>query len=192
MRQTVAILASILGGMAVAGCGGGGTTTPDTGAPFDIKTAFPANDGITGWSQDTVKDSVTGPAVFDTRQKVDATDIDGDVVPFDDVGFKQLAREHYKKDNYSLDLRVWEMNDAAKGKKIYEDILLVDRYSIITWTDEAMGEKGRWGNSGTMWRVNAYKGAYFVEALISPSEQPDTAGKDEAVKFVKFSIAAIK
>ncbi|MGC4115049.1 MAG: hypothetical protein QM765_10645 [Myxococcales bacterium] len=188
MKQTVAIVASILGGVLLAGCGPTNAAGPDAGPPFDIKTAFPADQAITGWEQDTTLDSTTGPVVYATAKAVDDSDIDGDVVPFTDVGFSQLAREHFKSEAYTLDLRVWQMNADTKGKTIYESILLTSRYKIITFTDQAIGTAGRSGNSGTMWRVNSYKGAYFVEAMLSLSEEPDTAGRDDAIKFVKYAV----
>ncbi|HEY3452491.1 MAG TPA: hypothetical protein VGK67_39470 [Myxococcales bacterium] len=193
MRQTVAILASILGGALLAGCGGNTTTpTPDGGAPFVITSAFPADGDVTGFNKntDSAKDGV-----FKTSTTAEGS-IDGDLPPFEAAGFTQLARQHYLGAglgvggaDYTVDLRIWEMKDAATGASIYASIKDTTRYAAIkNWTDEAMGSAGRYGNSGVMWRVNSYKKAYFVEAQLSDSEVADTTGRDLAVKFVKLTV----
>ncbi len=157
------------------------------GADAGIEALFPADNGVAGWTQDLTVDTKAGPAVFSDLNKIDKTDIDGDVVPFNNVGFKQLARAHYKKDSYQLDLRVWEMKSAAKGEEIYTSLPNnTDKYKVLTWTDEAIGTKGRYGNSATMWRVNAYQGAFFLEATVMPSTKDDTAGRDEGIAMLKY------
>lgn len=185
MKRLLATATFVTLTCAISACGGE--------TVVDLKTLFPADSAVPGWTQDTTLDTAAGPSVFSTNDQVNATDIDGDVVPFSNKGFTALGREHFKSDKYKMDVRVWQMKDAATAKLIYDDLPnTVDRYKIITWTNETIGLAGRSGNSGTMWRINAYKGLYFIETLLTTSEASDTAGKDEAIKMAKAVADKIK
>ncbi len=189
MRQTVAIVASVLGGLLLVGCGNSTPAPPDASTPFDVTTAIPADGDVTGFTKNT--DS-SKDGVFKTKTEVEGS-VNGDLTPFEEKGFVLLARQHYLGAglgaggaDYAVDFRIWQMKDDATGKVIYDYLReTVLRYSSLTWTDEAIGEGGRSANSGVMWRVNCYKKAYFVEAVLDESEATDTAGKEAAIKFVK-------
>lgn len=187
MKRFIAVLAIACAAVLVTGCGGTSSTPADAGA-VKMEDLFPKDNDIAGWAQDTTADTKTGPTVFSDQADVDKTDIDGDVVPFNNVGFKALGREHFKKDTFKLDLRVWQMKDTAAGTKIYTDLPATpnSKYAALTWTDVAIGTAGRHANSGTMWRINSHKGPYFLEITIVTSEATDTATRDQGIDMLKF------
>ena len=49
------------------------------------------------------------------------------------------------------------------------------QYKAVTWTDLAVGDAGRIADTGTTWWLNSRKGAYIIEAKISPLDATSRA-----------------
>ena len=187
----------IVGARALSGCGGDTNTSPDAGS-VALDTLFPKDNDVTGWVEDT-DTGKAGVEVYTSVDDINNTCIDGDVVPFQNLGFKALARQNYKYvvgdvgPGYKLDLRLWQMKSTSDASSIYDSIKTSrDPYKVITaktdagaWADQTIGEGGRAGNSGNQWLINAHKAAYFIEARITPSDSSDTTGRDQAIAVLK-------
>jgi hypothetical protein len=188
MKRLIVVLA-----LCVAGCGGSSNAGPDASTPVTLQSLFPADNAVTGWAVDTTQ-SPSGVETYTTEVAVEATSVDGDITPFQDVGFVGLGRVFYKNATLIMELRVWQMKDAASGATAYTQVLTdppATHYKDITFTDTAIGSAGRTGFFNPQWYVDSYKGAYFVEARLKPSTSTATADRDQAVAMVTAAIAKI-
>lgn len=147
---------------------------PATPQPQAIDSLFVANNEIGTW----VEDTSVGTAGVETARTRDAVYalINGDAEPFIAKGFIAFARERYRKDSYTADLRVWQMKDATVAKDTY-DSLVVDAaaYKSNNWTAVTIGDAGRIADTGSTWWVNARKGAYVIEVKAQPKDSTTEA-----------------
>jgi len=145
-----------------AGC----STEPADGGPVAIESLFPADNEVGTWVEDTSV-GASGVEVASTPAEAEAL-IDGDAEPFTAHGFSKFAIEHYVDGTPQLELRVWEMPDAAGATEIYDYLVANDSiYMASSWEDVSIGAAGRASNTGASWWVNARSGAYYIEAKIN-------------------------
>jgi len=178
-RLMISLAVCILG----AACGGSSVA---------IDSLMPAPTEITGWSEDPAQ-GTAGVAVARTPAQAEAL-VDGDAAPFTAHNFVAFAWQQYQKDNYRLDLRIWQFADTAAATAIYDDLLTQSSlYSTATWNAEAAGDAGRIANTGTSWWINTRKHGYYVEAKMTttPPAAPDAAGRTDAEAFVSAVLGKI-
>jgi hypothetical protein len=171
---------AVFAALALAACGGSSSSS----AP-DIKTFFPASNEVVGWTQVAAKPLQVGVGATGASDLVD-----GAADPFITQGLVQLAMASYDKGNDVLDLRVWQMKDAASAASVYTALLGNSLYSANTWgtCPTAIGSDCRIADTGGHWWVNTRKGAYHVEALIAPK---DASTDDDAIAFLQAVLAKI-
>ncbi len=160
-------------------CGGA-----DSPAETAIESLVPASGEVSGWTEDSSTGS-QGVEIGKTHAEVEAK-IDGDMEPFAAKSFVALARQHYAKDGYQLELRVWQMKDAATAITLYDELATtVSLYSALSWSSISVGEAGRVADSGTTWWANARKKAYHLEARVSQKSVGDATSRAEVETFLK-------
>jgi hypothetical protein len=154
--------------MVLGACSSDGGTTTKT-----FEELFPTENEVAGF---TVDSSKGGLKVARTVAAVQGL-IDGDADPFTTptVLFAAFGRQYYKVGDKSVELRIWQMKDAATAQSIYTDLLDDPLYTSTTWTDTPIGEAGRIDNTGSRWWVNARKGAFYVEVSINAPASDQTA-----------------
>lgn len=181
MKKQLGLILSLA--ILTAACGGGS----DAG----IETFFPADDEVAGWTENPAVGQA-GVEVATSVAEAEAL-VNGDAESFSAAGFTAFARQHYvKAGGYQLELRIWEMNDAATAESIYADLAMNDSlYSIYTWETVAVGQAGRVADTGANWWVNARKGAYHIEAKINQMGTADPAARADVVAFVTAVAGAI-
>jgi hypothetical protein len=171
---------AVLAVLALAACGGSSSSSGP-----DIRSFFPADNEVSGWTKDSAKPLQVGVGAGGATGLVD-----GAADPFIAQGLAQLAMASYVKGIDALDLRVWQMNDAATATSVYAALLSNSLYAANTWVacPTSIGEACRIADTGNTWWVNTRKGAYHVEARISPK---DSATDDDAVAFLQAMLGKI-
>lgn len=170
----------------LAACGSSETPPAATA----IESLIPASGEIAGWSEDAAA-GAPGVEVGKTPAEVEAK-IDGDAEPFSAKSFVAWARQHYAKDGYQLELRIWQMKDDATAAALYDDLVVsVSLYSALTWSNVTVGDAGRVADSGTTWWANSRKKAYLVEARIQQKMAADPTARAEVESFAKAVVAKI-
>ena len=167
------------------GSGGAGGTTGSKSIKFE--DLFPVANQVSGW----VEDSESGASGIEiAKSDQEAVDlIDGSADPFVAHGFELFGREHYKNDTSKLELQVWKMDSAKIAGELFSDLTATNAvYKSIQWNDLAIGQKGRVANTGASWWVNAFSGAYYVEAKINPATDQS---KSDAQDFAKAVISKL-
>jgi len=169
---TVGALAAAV---ALAACGG---SSKKEDANPDLTTFFPATGEVTGWSRNPAEP-------MQVRVGADAatqSGLNGEVAPYAAAGFVQVAYTGYVNAGTSETLekvRIWQLTDAAAAQALWTSILTTSYYTASTFGPCAtsVGESCRMAESQLYYRFNARKGAYYVEAFISPksAEAPGRA-----------------
>ncbi|MBI3180282.1 MAG: hypothetical protein HYZ27_11515 [Deltaproteobacteria bacterium] len=155
-----------------------------------IESLVPASGEVSGWNEDPAT-GAPGVEVGKTHAEVEAK-IDGDMEPFAAKSFVALARQHYAKDGYQLELRIWQMKDEATATALYSDLATtVSLYSALSWSNVSVGDAGRVADSGTTWWVNTRKKAYHVEARVSQKSVADATSRADVEAFAKAVVAKI-
>jgi len=152
----------------------------------DIAELFPADNEIGSWVEDS---SLGGAGVEVGRSFSEAEAIvNGDADSFDGY-MVAFAREYYTDGTAGLELRAYEMGDAAACTEAY-DLLIVDNplYSANTWDAASLGDAGRIADTGSHWFVNTRKKIFYVEAWIEPNDAP---GKTAVESFVETVLEKI-
>ena len=183
---TTSRLMAIVACATVVTCGGG----DDGDAEVAIESLFPANQEIGAWAENTNLGD-PGVEVYETKKAANDR-VNGDADPFTDRNFAAFGREFYADGTFTLELRLWQMPDAATATDVYGGILQEDaRYKGATWDDlDVGGTAGRIADTGSAWMINATKSKYFVEASgITPN---DMAGQEAGQSFVRSVLAKIK
>ena len=172
---------AVLAVFALAACGGGSSSSGP-----DIKSFFPADNEVSGWTKDSAKPLQVGVGASGATGLVD-----GAANPFIGQGLAQLALGSYVDGVERLDLRVWQMNSAAAATSVYTALLSDSLYSANSWGSCAtsIGEACRIAQTtGGNWWINVRKNAYHVEATVSPSPAATSA---QAETFAQAVMAKI-
>lgn len=167
----------------VASCG------ESDGGSASIQSFFPADNEVSSWVEDQ-STGQPGVEIYRTKAAAEAV-IDGDVEPFAAHDFVAFARQHYVKDSYHLELRIWQMQDAAACTTLYDDLAASESLYQYPWESVTAGAGGRIASTGVFWWVNAHAGAYYVEAKVNQVSPPDQTARDEVVAFAQAVVAKI-
>jgi len=175
--------ASLLAALLLAACGG--SSNKDAPAPA-ISTLVPADNAVSGWIRSgALRVLPAATAGLGASQG----GVNGDADPFIRRGLVQLAIQRYTRSAELLELRIWQMRDAAAEAALWTDLTTTEpRYSGANWSAQAIGEAGRISDTGTYWWLVARKGAYTVEATIQPD---DAAARTDVTTFLGAVIAGI-
>jgi hypothetical protein len=168
---------AVLAAIALAACAGEEKST-------DIRSFFPADNEVSTWTlRETIKVGSPTTAYVETG-------LDGAIDPFVTDGLVQVARAYYEKGGAEIDLRVWEMRDAAAAQAVYVNVLQDGHYMNYTWENlTGLGEAARITQMANVYLwVNVRKGAYQVEALIQPIADP---ARDDVIAFITAVVAKI-
>lgn len=179
---------AVLAALALAACGGGSSSpAPDISSPApDIKSFFPASNEVAGWTQDAAKPLQVGVGASGATGLVD-----GAANPFVTEGLAQLALESYVDGIERLDLRVWQMKDAAAATSVYTALLSNSLYAANSWGSctTTIGEACRIAQtSGGNWWINVRKTVYYVEATVSPQTAATNAQAEAFARAVAAKI----
>lgn len=156
-----------------------GCPPPTDDEPVAIESLFPANNEVGTWVEDTSKGQA-GVQVSNSAAEAQA-DVDGDADSFEDT-MVAFAREFYQNGTHTMELRVWQMQDAAACSAVYDELVTSDPlYTSNTWTAASLGEAGRVADTGTQWWHNVRKAAYHIEAK---TEANDADGKSGAEAMI--------
>ena len=151
-----------------------------------IASLFPANNEVGTWVEDTSLGSA-GVQVSNSAAQAQA-DVDGDADSFEDT-MVAFAREFYTSGTHTMELRVWQMQDAAACTAVYDDLVVNDPlYTPNTWSAVSLGEAGRVADTGSQWWHNVRKAAYHVEAK---TQSNDADGKSGAEAMIGAVLAKI-
>lgn len=127
-----------------------------------MEALLPDNNEIASWIEDTSQEPA-GPQIGTTVEAVEGF-IDGDADPFTARTFAAFGREYYTNGVYRLELRIWQMKDAATAKDVYDKLPTEDaRYGNYTWAPLDLGAAGRIADAGTTWWLHARKGPFYLE-----------------------------
>ena len=148
---------------------------------------FPADNEIGDWVENT---DTGDPGVEVAKSDDEAVAlIDGSAEPFIEHGFITFGVEYYASQGMMLELRIWQMDNAAIARELYSD--LTDNKSIYMaqpWTDIDVGQQGRVADTGASIWVNARSGSYYVESKI---DQVTDEASNDAQAFAKAVIAKL-
>jgi hypothetical protein len=81
----------------------------------------------------------------------------------------------YAPDGATASLYIIEMPSADQASGLYASLLSVSLYTRREWQDPttpAVGTGSRIQNTGTDWWINFYKGNFYVEVKVTPSQGP--------------------
>jgi len=174
---------SVVAALLLAACGG--SSKKDAPAPA-IATLVPADGAVAGWTRSGLLRIL--PAAT-AGLGAGSGGVNGDADPFVPRGLVQLAIQRYAKSSQQLELRIWQMRDAAAEADVWSYLTTSEpRYSGANWSVQAIGEAGRISDTGTYWWLVARKGAYTVEATIQPD---DAAARTEVIAFLGAVVAGI-
>ena len=151
------------------GCGSSDDTEPEK----KLEDYMPASGAISGWTEDLSQ----GEAGVEAAYTVDDGEmmINGALDPFVDTGkWAALAIEYYVNGETTIQLRIFEMTDAAGAAEVFEH--LATHPEGIPWADITLGDEGRMAEMATNWLLHTTHGKYFVETTTMPrsadTEQP--------------------
>jgi hypothetical protein len=171
MRNAALTIATLA--LAASGCG------PSPATPKAIDTLFPKDGEVSGWNEDTTLGK-PGVEVYVGSTAVTGA-IDGAADSFIQKGMEQMARQYYLKGTEKLEVRIWQMKDAAATKDLWDYLVTSDKlYKAVTWTDDTGGDAARVADTGNNWWFNSRKGLYFVELTLGPN---DANGKTDVRAF---------
>jgi len=134
-----------------------------------IESLFPGDGALSGWAPALITmhsgETKNGPLVGRTKAEIEAL-INGDARSFfTQGGFVAFAWNWYQKDTAKMDVRVWQMKDAATATTMYDYLPQNDAlYSATTFEAHTLGDASRIANTGTSRWLNVRKGAYIIEA----------------------------
>lgn len=166
---------SLLAALLLAACGGSTSQDP----PLDIATLFPESGQVAGWNE---ADALRVLPAATAGAGYGYGGVNGDADAFIARGLVQLGIQRFAKGGEQLELRVWQMADAASELAVWTYLTASDpRYSGGQWAAETLGEAGRIADTGTYWWLVTRKGAYQVEATIQPN---DATARTDVVAFV--------
>jgi hypothetical protein len=174
------------------GSSGGSSSSAVSQNPLDL---IPVDNTVSGWTIDTGSNiggstkAMTG-ATLEEGGKL----IDGGIEPFYSDGFtpKLFIWQNYKngslpdapvdKDNplgAAISLYVFQMPSAQQASGMYKNLLKYSEYTRKSgttddWKDTSpvVGDGARIQDSGADWWINFYKGIYYVEIKLTPSNGP--------------------
>jgi hypothetical protein len=142
--------------------------TPDGPVAQKVEDYMPKDNEISGWTEDTSMGKAGVEAGY-TKKEIDDI-IDGEHDPYDAEGCVGFAREYYKKAisascNGTVELKIWEMNDAAGAKKMFDaDKLDAEQMGGLTFENiPNVTTLGVIADSPPGWRVFAHKNAYILK-----------------------------
>lgn len=195
-----------------SGGSGGDSSSSSTQNPLDL---IPVDNTVSGWTIDTASNmgGSAKPMTGSTKEEGGQL-IDGGIEPFYSDGFtpKLFIWQNYKngslpdapvdKDNplgAAISLYVFQMPSADQASGMYRNLLKYSEYTRKSGTDDdwkdtspAIGGGSRIQDSGADWWINFYKGTYYVEVKLTPSNGPApdfTPGnenlKKEAMRFAQ-------
>ena len=166
-----------------AGC----STEPAPAPTVEIDELFPADNEIGSWVEDTTV-GAAGVEIADSPTEAEAI-IDGDAEPFTAHDFARFAIQNYTNGSEKLELRVWQMADAAAATAIYDYLPANNSiYMASSWEDVSIGEAGRASNTGASWWINARTGAFYVEAKINAVSD---AARADAEAFARAVVGKV-
>lgn len=176
--------------VALAACGGGGGSSG-----VDIRTFFPADGEVSGWTQDSTLAVVPGSRAGDPSDSVLNSSVDGDADVFQEAGLAQLGVQAYRKGNDEvMSLRVWQMDSATAAQQAFDGLPGHGRYQQ-TWTacSGNIGDACRIANADNLqgndyWWVTTRKKTYIVEAIVTPNSE---TADDDAMVFLQAALAKI-
>jgi hypothetical protein len=113
--------------------------------------------------------------------------IDGSQDPYTEAGCKGFARQYYVKGNVTMDLRIWEMNDPAAAKKMYDKNKGELPSEGITGEDiGCLYDAGVIGNDSLMWKGYVQKSQYMFRVYSKCKSKAEVAAlKTEAIAFAR-------
>ncbi len=191
-RLPIIVLCTLLS--VALGCGGDDDNT-DTNAdagsttgPVTFEQLFPADDEVAGWMEDTSQGGAGVDLANSDQEAIDM--INGSADPFVEAGFVSLGIEYYASGDATLELRVWEMNNASVARELFGFLATDDAiYSVPSWEAlDGVGQEARIANTGASFWVNARSGAHIVESKIN---QVDEQGREDAEAFATVVIAKL-
>ncbi|MFH1809478.1 MAG: hypothetical protein ABIJ09_12085 [Pseudomonadota bacterium] len=165
-----------------------GCPTTDPGDdPIAIESLFPKNNEVGSWVEDTTKGQAGVQVASNYTEAWQA--VDGDAESFEQ-GMVAFGWEFYTNTTHTLELRVWQLKDAATCTSVYDSLVVDDPlYTSNTWTDvSSLGAAGRVADTGTQWWHNSRKAAYHIETKTMAN---DATGQDEAEKIINAVLAKI-
>jgi len=182
-RLSIIVLCSVLS--AAAGCSGDDDS--DSGpVPFD--QLFPADNELGSWAEDQSTGNLGVDLAYSDQEAVDL--INGSADPFVKYGFASLGIEHYASGDATLELRIWEMDNASVAGALYTDLASDDAiYASQSWEVlDGLGQEARIADTGASLWVNVRSGAHIVESKIN---QVDEQARDDALVFVSVVLAKL-
>ena len=159
----------------------------------DITALFPANNEVGSWGEDT-NVGVAGVEVADSAAAARAL-VGDDADPFISHGMKAFGWEHYAKDDYGLELRIWQMDSAEDASSVYDfTVTSVQAYAGQTWTSvDSLGDEARIAKISTddvyyFWWLNVRVGEYAIESKINTSTD-ENVSRQEQQDFIAAVVA---
>jgi hypothetical protein len=174
-------------------CGSGGGKTDagtDNGGGKTLADLVPKSNEITGWAEDTSGDTPGTPAGPQLAVTLaEATElVDGHADLFYQTGCKGVALEFYINGTHTLRLEIFELNDAAGAKAIYDNTTVK---GLATWETLTLGDESRiYKSNATTWKMHAHKKQYFINIPESITGTDDP-GKTLATDFLTAVLAKI-
>jgi hypothetical protein len=162
-------------------CSSGGDGPTSKGA-VDL---VPRDNTVSGWTVDPSNDKTAGKVaatattVEDVVALIDGTAEDFFAAPFTP---KMFAWQNYVNstvadapDGATANLYILEMPSADQASGLYASVVTLPLYARRQWQDPTtppVGTGSRIQNSGTDWWINFYKGNFYIELKVTPSQGP--------------------
>jgi hypothetical protein len=168
---------------------GGSSSTPTSKSALDL---VPRDNTVSGWTVDPNNGKTAGKVAATATTEQGVVDlVDGTAEEFfaDPFTPKMFAWQNYvnptlippnSTDNYAPDgatanLYILEMPSADQASGLYASLVGLPLYARKPWQDPTtppVGTGSRIQNSGTDWWINFYKGNFYVELKVTPSQGP--------------------
>ena len=159
-----------------------------------VEEFAPKANAVAGWGEDLVPPGAAGLETGYTDGDIEGI-INGDQAPYEGKtdGF---VREHYRKGNASLVLRLWDLKSAQFAKEVFEAKKKEDETGAgITFTDiPNAAERSVLGDNKPLWKVWGYKCDYhwkiYACGTLPSSAMCDPAlfdtVKPDVIAFVQY------